>query len=598
MRRFLLCMVAVALSACREDVSPLRPLSPTSAHHDVGIQPAEWRGHWQSPADLWVYDATPELGLNAHLHDGATRATHAQMIANAGMRLVRNTIHWNLMESSDPATCIPWTWAPPYCGSQIADFRDKVNQANANGLEIVAVVHGDGGGNPYAADGNLQNFNQHFYAFLQKMMTENPEVKFWQIGNEQDHPSVQSPWRRFGGEGAQARAQAYASTLRAIRPLFPSGGNRWLIVGGMTGGASNTDWQFLESLYQALDASGGKPYPFDFIAYHAYGDSPYEPYWGPFSTLYSLLPVMNQHGDGNRPLWLTETGTNSDHYVRVRGCPAAPYQSAFDSQQSTFYQQLLAGMPSQPIWRVMPYNLWAEPSDGGGGAASCGIDPSPNYGSALLRNDLVTPRPAFQYLQGQAAATRAHWAQPAATGSYFIATTALPRDYPWEYTGTDQVLAIKNVSVSTLVPTRIRMAEPIRFQMYHSGGIGWHWYHGNNDPAVAGDQVVEALSLRNIELASDVSVSYQLYSEQGYWLPVASNGAVAGYAGGWPSRADRAYGLRIWLNDPQYRGMNICYSIRTIASPTWMQEQCDGWPLIGIELVNGVRIRVYNPQWR
>src|SRR5438045_2750005 len=51
----------------------------------------------RSATELWVYDSRPEAGVGSHQMDSQT----LDLICKMGVRLVRHTMYWNLIETTD-----------------------------------------------------------------------------------------------------------------------------------------------------------------------------------------------------------------------------------------------------------------------------------------------------------------------------------------------------------------------------------------------------------------------------------------------------------------------------------------------------------------
>ncbi len=442
-------LLALALGACT-DRQPLIDARDTAPGRNVESQPSTWRGHWNSPLELWVYDKTPEVGMNSHLHRWELLDTHYGQTRNAGMRLVRHTLYWQL---ADPEGDGIYDTAP---GSYLYAWRHKVNRAQAAGVQLIAVVHGMqfdlAKPVPWQAATSQADFDRRFSGFLRDMTAQFPEVKLWQVWNEMDAGSWGSPWNRFAGPTWTEMGQGYATTLAAVYPVIKADPSRWVVLGGLTG--QNLD--FARGMYDRL-RTRGQPYPFDIMALHGYGVWPHEGD-GVFAKVHSLTPIMNAASDVNRPIWATEAGTGGGEYVFRYGWPTGDVGAAFDESQRAYWASLAQDVYATPVTKVIGYNLYtdagAPPSDLPDGR------PAKDYDLSLLRGDAVTPRPAYNWLAARAATTEAAWNHAPVTGTFRISTGGqVPAAHPYYYASNGDII-IQNVQVNTLTPTVIPMKWP------------------------------------------------------------------------------------------------------------------------------------------
>jgi hypothetical protein len=274
-------LAAIVIGACTDQRVLLEPTAAPA--RSVGSQPAEWKGYWRNANELWVYDMTPEIGLNSSYggHD------HISRISNAGMRLVRHPMWWSTMDT------IGW------------QFSAALNIASQYGAEYMLVVHGPKNHvmqsqNPSGAT-DRNAIYQLLATDIVKMMDWNPSLKFYQLFNEVDAGCENAKF--FNGhtsgygtalitDAVQQRyiqGRNYADMLKVVYPAMKAKAaaqNRqvWVVTAGFTGQerihnssscAVSDDyisWEFIRGMYD----NGGGPY-FDILAMHAYGPTAWSP---------------------------------------------------------------------------------------------------------------------------------------------------------------------------------------------------------------------------------------------------------------------------------------------------------------------------------
>jgi hypothetical protein len=616
LRALLAGVLALSLPACqdREVTAPAGPRAPSGPSATVVAgQPVEWRAAWHRAGQLYVFDATPEIGLNTHLPNGAYYDSQLAMMENAGVRMMRMAFYWALFDQEGDGT---------YARDVIADYHTRIDSALSHGIVPVLVVHGGspGGGvvSPISPNGAAQ-MNPKLAAFLKFAVQEYPKVKFWQIWNEPDAGYWGQVWKSPDGCNSDRAAQGrgYAETLRiaydTIKRYAP---NDWVIAAGVTGqeqmwpdadggctGAHpnpQVTWDFLNAFYPLARGY------FDILAVHAYGADPYTPQYGPFSKPYMVRQIMAANDDANRPLWVTEAGTNAGEYLA--GDPNRwPYRNGlndgntFDEHQRHYYETLLNGhTASSPFQKVFGYADFAQ--DGGPGSppepwlASLNGWTAEDYGNTLLRHDLVTQRLAYQFLTSRAAQNRNPRNIDDAggrTGSLSIDTYAeVPRDQPFTYASNDQTIVLQNLTVNTLEPTRVDFIIPIVFNVSQRGtgwsSPGWNG-HTRGTP---GSGVVNGFKMVNGQFPPDIQVCYTVgYKNANGWEQERCDGTPVG-TGASDGRVMQAVTMR--LIDPQQSGWSLCYSAYMQGAGWTYPEACDGglagW---GGATVQAIRVHIH-----
>jgi hypothetical protein len=123
--------------------------------------------------------------------------------------------------------------------------------------------------------------------------SEHPELPFrplraWQIWNE---PQLPYQW------SAPGFAQGYGALLRASYQALKAADPGSTVV---LAGATNQSWQAIAQLYSQGDIKGF----FDVAAVHPYTSSPQNV----VRVVKLVRGVLRRHGDGRRPIWVTELG--------------------------------------------------------------------------------------------------------------------------------------------------------------------------------------------------------------------------------------------------------------------------------------------------
>ena len=235
------------------------------------------------------------LGMDAdgpHMEgDYGTPEAEWDLLAQSGAESVRMAVRWPVLQ--------PKAGEPP----NLAVTDAQVLAASRRGLAFLPVVQGT----PrwaarYRSKGHaspprrISDFTRLLRTLVRRygprgsLWTEHPEVRRmpirdWQIWNE---PNFREYWSK------QPFPKTFVPLLRASRrTLRREDRGARLILAGM----ANHSWAGLEKLY-----SGGGRGTFDAVAIHPFTMKP--------ANVVRLVEmardVMRRHGDGRRPIWLTE----------------------------------------------------------------------------------------------------------------------------------------------------------------------------------------------------------------------------------------------------------------------------------------------------
>jgi hypothetical protein len=241
--------------------------------------------------------AALEVGLNETL--GQTRPT-AQTVSELGAGWVRL---WATWDSAQPA---------PGAGGWRPDIIDNANravaEAKAKGLKVLMVVQrspawasgGKGGTTPPT---DPATFGAAMRGFAEKV----PGVDAWELWNEEDA-------HLFWAGGADPAK--YAAMVKAAYPQIKAVQPHDIVVTGATTG-NNMD--FIAALYDH-----GIKGSFDAVAVHTdtaclinapgvfYRDERGRVGQYSFTGYREVHAVMRNHGDGDKPIWMTELGWGTE----------------------------------------------------------------------------------------------------------------------------------------------------------------------------------------------------------------------------------------------------------------------------------------------
>ena len=559
MRRSLAAAAAacVAAASCRDGAATLPAPHTVSGtpHATVGSVYPDWKGYWRTPDTLWVYDNTPEMGINSAIltyEQGRPQSYAAQIHNDLGIRLVRYGVHWSAMEPT-----------PGQRDNSVLGGPVVADSAVGNEMVVsVADAPPDVTDDLFSSFQNAASrarFNARFADFMYWIVSTNPNVRFWQLWNEPDAGCMAGLpfWgdsagivtrttigSKISANGINRRVQGrhYAEMLdtvyRAVKRANP---NAVVLSAAFTGaetlsGCSATEttasWDFLDGVYR-----GGGRNHFDILAINSYGATVYtdKSLLSNTSTITSRLPGW---GDTGRELWVTETGSaaisaSMDGYAKAAGLSAPQAKLLFDTLQSGWYRDALNVLRGQHTFAKMLGWTFYSPEGGHDVNSVVNTADTVDYGFGILRDDRVTHKPAYDYLMTQAGQNAAVQALGTRSGSFrVLAPGYLPVSNGYDYDGEGDYLWVNGIGVNTLVPTAVPFFKPFDVQV-HSSTYGWLAHTGNDQ--VSGwsltSQQVEAFTIAPVQLPAGTSVCYQAHLGGGSWQPEVCNGAVAGTTG-------------------------------------------------------------------
>ena len=229
------------------------------------------------------FHCTWAVWSNAH------RIATLDKLQAAGVRWVRIDVAWDGMESTHKGHRNAW-----YIG--MVDFC--VDEARKRGMQVLVTLWltpkwANGGQSTMVPPANPQD-----YADFARWAAAHwrGRVAAWEIWNE---PDQRTYW--------DGTMEQYVALVRAAYPAFKAGAPESLVV--LAGPSSNDDG--LVRRWYALGVKGS----FDVLATHPYqgmADAPPEHpddgnrWW--LSHAPAVKAVMDEHGDGAKPIWFTEMG--------------------------------------------------------------------------------------------------------------------------------------------------------------------------------------------------------------------------------------------------------------------------------------------------
>lgn len=393
---------------------------------------------------VMVYDARPELGMGMHEMDKRSR----DMVRALGIRIVRHTLYWNAMETTDK----PGVYDSKY----LAEFDKLVDDCRKEGIYLEVVVHGDPPGVSYA---KRQAAYERYARFMADMAARYPSVIYWELFNEMDSGFT----CLFGASDnvpMRERGKQYAEMLKIVYPAIKAANPAaYVLCGGMT----NTD-EFPRGVYEG----GGKRF-FDIMNIHTYGV--------PVVTSFvergqRVRKIMSEFDDESKPFWNTEFGIDAGNIVGAWGYPHdwKPTKEdgpTFDAKQLEDYRNCFTNNNDLHLYnKVLPYQFFAgnERDDDGKIKTTAKLPDGmtiDDYGYGIVRRDL-SPRPTYAWLlKNRLNSTIFH--RPSVTTSVFVSTKVPMKPAGYDYKEVNGGIEIQRVPVDSLVPTVIQLiytAEP------------------------------------------------------------------------------------------------------------------------------------------
>lgn len=221
-------------------------------------------------------DPPNPYGVCAHLPRGdeyATAERELQQMRRMGIGWVRSDFSWGGVQHKKGG---PWQF----------DHTDKVlDWAEANGVTVLPILNYSV---PWAnpAHEHLDEWTAYVRAVVGRY---HKRLRYWEVWNEQN---IKQFWPK---PDAVAYGKLLKVTYDAIKAI-----DRDLVV--VYGGTAGIPWDYLEASYKA---GAGKLC--DVMNVHPYS-WPAPPEGALYNHLTTLRERMTKHGDGKKPIWITEIG--------------------------------------------------------------------------------------------------------------------------------------------------------------------------------------------------------------------------------------------------------------------------------------------------
>lgn len=395
----------------------------------------------RSPTELWVYDTRTEVGVGSHQMDQRT----LDMIRALNIRLVRHTMYWNLVEPTEAAG--------RYDAKELTRWDDIIARCGRCGIVPLIVVHGNPPGVNYAR--RVESYAR-FAKFMADMAARYPTVRFWELWNEMDQGFTDIFGANHNDTSLVQRGKMYAEMLKLAYPAIKKANPKaWVLTGGMT------DWdQFPRGIYEG----GGRDY-FDIMNLHTYGVPVLYGFVGRGLSLYS---VMKEFHDEGRPLWNTEFGIDAGNVVNAWGIPhtrTPPEDDAksFDEVHLTTWRECIEDSQKRRLFtKIFGYQFAAGNETAKDRVQKEARFPAgmtqDDFGFGMLRADGKTPRPTYDWLK------KLDYNAPllkddgrTVNVEIFVTDGMVPVGYKYEYEWRQPWVLIKDVKISSLEPTVIKL---------------------------------------------------------------------------------------------------------------------------------------------
>lgn len=288
-------------------------------------------------------------------------SNQVDLMKKTGVQGTRIDVNWHMIETSKGY----------YNQTYLSRIDKAIDKSAANGIDSLLIVLGT----PGWANNNQEwktppTNNSDYVNFLKFLIkrysgTWHAKVKNYEIWNEPD-----GPWGWTNPNPVQYTALLKAAYTGA-KDLDPS----VIILGGSLSSSSDPmSLTFLREMY----ANGAKDY-FDILSQHAYGDPPghgnLQPKEVLDGVLNNILPILQENGDGNKPIWLTEHGYNTS-----TGGVSEEIQANYLTEFYTYAKELQNSR--LPNLENVYYYQWI--NTGANDVADCPSQSEGNYG--LLTN--------------------------------------------------------------------------------------------------------------------------------------------------------------------------------------------------------------------
>ncbi|MBR4748521.1 MAG: cellulase family glycosylhydrolase [Abditibacteriota bacterium] len=312
----------------------------------------------------------PELGIGIHVIDEKA----IEDMKALGIRSVRTTLWWNTVEKEKGVLD----------EEALAGFDRAFGLLTDAGISPLVVVHENPDFVSFADRGQAY---RDYAEFMTMCATRWPKVLRWELWNEMDVAFTDVFGAKDPRIPVEARGRYYAEMLKVTYPAIKKANPRATVV---LGGVAGDVTPFMEGVYKA----GGKGY-FDVMNIHTYG-MPLA--WSFVNRGLDAQKVMERYGDGEKPIWNTEFGTEAGSYIAAWGKPDSLEE--FDRIQAEYLTELARLNRDCGLYEIcFIFQYRAESEGGKEEIEELGGDPA-DYTYGIMRGN-GDPRPAFEALKQQ-----------------------------------------------------------------------------------------------------------------------------------------------------------------------------------------------------
>ncbi len=298
-------------------------LLPAAASAQRAVPPLFYGANWDGEIEM-------------HAPESLRDAENARM-AKSGVETKRIAFEWMRAQKSKSA---------PFNHTK----TDRaVRHATAHGIDILPVVilapkwarqYPNVGHSPPKSFADYTRYLRALIArygengsfWLENPLVPKRPIRQWQIWNE---PHLQYQWSIPTG---QDYAPGYGKLLRASYKAIKAEDPGATVV---LGGVSNESWKYLDHMYRKGKIKGA----FDVAALHPYTSKPE----GIITLTKRFRIVMRRHGDGAKPLWITELGLPAS---KGREKSKSAHQTTYEGMAdflTTAMEKLVAGQRSANV---------------------------------------------------------------------------------------------------------------------------------------------------------------------------------------------------------------------------------------------------------
>lgn len=245
--------------------------------------------HRPCSTQLVVYDARPELGIAT----ADVGKTARDAIANLGVRLVRHTLQWNKMETTDKPGL--------YDSNYLNKWDALVEECRKQGIRLVVAIEGDP--RMVNAESAAQAYGR-LARFAADMAGRYPSVTYWEPLGENDPFDLATP---VATDPSIQRGRTTAEMMRVVYPAIKAANPAaWVLCQ-----SGIREDQFAREFYE----KGGGVY-YDILDVHAQGSIKPSAF---VDGAEHVRRVMEDYGDQTKPIWCTLLSTDDTGTQQYEG---------------------------------------------------------------------------------------------------------------------------------------------------------------------------------------------------------------------------------------------------------------------------------------